>query len=401
MIRALILLASTLLIALSPAVQATDILIADDDFNKFLSKAKPGDIFSIYPGRYKVTRTIKLAANGTKEAPITIRPSKAGKVVIEVDTQIGFKISGKNWIVEDLDFVGICVTHSTCEHAMQIVGNADGAIIRNNSMVDFNSAIKGNGDLTDNRQYFPDHVLIEKNKIYNRTPRQTRTPVTPIDVVGGRFWTIRENFIADFQKLEGNQISMAGFLKGNSDNGLIEKNLVICEWKHKGGIRLGLSLGGGGTTNPQFCQGRSCKIEHYKGTIRSNVIMNCPADVGLYLNDAANTTVVNNTIINTLGIDVRFNGSFATIANNIVHGRIKERDGGRYRGYNNIVEEDLADIFPRAAFNDFTPKDMSSLKDAAFGFEGIDFCTGKPQEDWVGAFAYPMACSIADFLPSP
>lgn len=401
MIRALILLASTLLIAISPATRATDILITDDNFNKFLSKARPGDVFSIYPGRYRITKSAKLEANGTKDLPIIIAPSRAGKVVIEVDTEIGFKITGANWIVENLEFVGVCEKHGTCEHAMQIVGKADGTIVRNNSMIDFNAAIKGNGTIIDNRQYFPDNVLIEKNKIYNRTPRQTRNPVVPIDVVGGRFWIIRENFLADFQKVQGNGVSMAAFLKGNSDNGLFERNLVMCEWKHKGGVRLGLSLGGGGTTNPKFCQGHSCKIEHYKGTIRSNVIMNCPSDVGLYLNDAANTTVVNNTIINTLGIDVRFNGSFATIANNIVHGRIKERDGGRFRGYNNIVEEDLADIFPQAALNDLTPADKDDLKDAAFGFEGVDFCTGNPQEDWVGAFAYPMACSIADFLPSP
>jgi hypothetical protein len=32
---------------------------------------------------------------------------------------------------------------------------------------------------------------------------------------------------------------------------MIEQNLVVCEWCHSGGVRLGLSLGGG--TGKRFC----------------------------------------------------------------------------------------------------------------------------------------------------
>lgn len=383
---------------LGVAAHAEGVLIHNDNFGKAFKDAKPGDVFTIYPGIYHLTNIQHAEANGTKENPIILRPHEGGKVVIEVESKIGIKISGAHWIIEDLEFRGICEKHGKCEHALQIVSHADGTIVRNNRFIDFNAAIKGNGEVIDNRQYFPDDVLIEKNVIYNEVPRHTANPVTPIDVVGGRRWIIRENFIADFQKALGNKVSMAAFLKGNSDHGLFERNLIVCEWRHRGGIRLGLSFGGGGTSNPKYCQGRSCKIEHYKGTIRSNIIMNCPKDVGIYLNNAASTTITNNTIINTAGIDARFNGTFATIANNIVHGRIKDRDGGRHREMNNIVEANLADIFPRAAYYDLTPEDLDDLMKAARGFEGVDFCSGQPQEQWIGAMAYPPKCEIQDRL---
>ncbi|WP_417448916.1 chondroitinase-B domain-containing protein [Kordiimonas sp.] len=377
-------------------VYADEILMADDDFNKFVSQAKPGDVFAVYPGIYRLPRTINLEASGTDGAPITIRPSSAGKVTIEVPVTIGFKVLGSNWIIEGLDFVGVCENDNACEHAIQVLGRADNLKIINNRMIDFNSAIKGNGQIIEEKQYFPDNVQIEDNHIYNRRPRNTGNPVTPIDVVGGRFWQIKHNFIADFAKGGGNNISYAAFLKGNSDNGIFERNLVICEWRHQGGVRLGLSLGGGGTSNPKFCQGRSCKIEHYKGTISSNVIMNCPADVGIYLNNAANTRVINNTILNTAGIDVRFSGSFALIANNIIEGRIKGRDKGRYRELNNIVERDLDHFFPGQLKYDLSPLEPEELMRAAKGQGGVDFCTGQPQETWVGAFSSPLSCRLSE-----
>ncbi|WP_417457105.1 chondroitinase-B domain-containing protein [Kordiimonas sp.] len=385
------------LLGSSPAF-ADEILIADDDFNKFIKNAQAGDVFAVYPGIYRLPATVLLEASGTAENPITIRPSAAGKVVIEVPRAIGFKVIGEHWIIEGLEFVGVCGNDGDCEHAFQIVGTADHTTVRNNRLIDFNAAIKGNGQIIDEQQYFPDHVLIEGNQIFNRRPRRTSNPVTTIDVVGGRYWSVIDNFIADFQKDGGNTVSYAAFLKGNSDNGLFERNLVICEWRHQGGTRLGLSLGGGGTTDPRFCQGRSCKIQHYKGTLKSNVIMNCPADVGVYLNNAASTRMVNNTIINTKGVDVRFSGSFALMANNIIEGRINGRDNGRFREVNNIVERDLSELFPGKNNFDLSPYEPEELMRAARGYEGVDFCTGKPQEAWVGAFVEPAQCTIQQKL---
>ncbi|MCJ9430594.1 right-handed parallel beta-helix repeat-containing protein [Kordiimonas marina] len=384
---------------LSTAARADGVLIFSNDFNRYLSTAKPGDVFTVAPGVYQLKRSAKLMASGTREEPIIIRPADpTKKTTILVDTTIGFAVTGAHWIIEGFDIIGICDNDSQCEHAFHITGHADDTVIRNNRLIDFNAAIKGNGIVEGGQQYFPDRVIIEHNQIYNRRPRETRNPVAPLDVVGGRFWTVRQNFIADFEKAGGNHISYAGFLKGNSDNGLFERNLVVCEWRFKGGIRLGLSFGGGGTTNPQFCQGHSCALQHYKGVMRSNIIMNCPADVGVYLNNAANTIMVNNTILNTKGVDVRFNGSFALFANNIIEGRIKSRDDGNFREEHDLVEESLSDTFPNLARFDLTPADPDDVEGAAHGYNGVDFCTGQIQEDAKGAMAVPSKCSVQAIL---
>ena len=62
--------------------------------------------------------------------------------------------------------------------------------------------------------------------------------------------------------------------------------------------------------------------------MRNNIIINCPTDVGIYLNEAQAVRIYNNTIFDTTGIDVRFAASSAELRNNILSGQIRERDGG-------------------------------------------------------------------------
>src|SRR3546814_13320650 len=86
--------------------------------------------------------------------------------------------------------------------------------------------------------------------------------------------------------------------------------VVRCEWREHGGIRIGFSFGGGGPAQ-RFCRNYSCTNEHYDGVARSKVIMDCPNDVGIYLNKSKGTLIHNNALINTRGIDVRFAGTSA------------------------------------------------------------------------------------------
>src|SRR3546814_20522345 len=66
--------------------------------------------------------------------------------------------------------------------------------------------------------------------------------------------------------------------------------------------------------------------------------MDCPNDVGIYLNKSKGTLIHNNALINTRGIDVRFAGTSALIVNNVIDGRILARSGGQYSQSNNIVD---------------------------------------------------------------
>src|SRR3546814_1781609 len=93
-------------------------------------------------------------------------------------------------------------------------------------------------------------------------------------------------------------------------------------------IRIGFSFGGGGTAQ-RFCRNNSCTNEHYDGVARSNVIMDCPNDVGIYLNKSKGTLIHNNALINTRGIDVRYEGTSDLIVNKVINGRRLARKIGR------------------------------------------------------------------------
>jgi hypothetical protein len=310
------------------AIEVADV----EHLRQALHDAAAGDVITLLPGTYRGPGRIVLAAAGSPDRPIVVRAARLGEVLIETDATETFVVTAPDWIFENLDIVGTCRNDADCEHAFHIAGGASRTIIRHNRLRNFNAAIKGNGLNGD----FPADVLIADNRFVNDAPRQTNSPVTVIDLDGGRHWVVRENFIADFAKASGG-VSFGAFMKANSRDGVFERNLVICEWKSRGGTRIGLSFGGGGGETPAICDGGDCSVKHTNGIIRNNIIMNCPEDVGIYVNTSPGTRIYNNTLYDTFGIDVRFPQSSADIRNNIIAGGIKVRDGARVTSGSNLT----------------------------------------------------------------
>lgn len=317
-----------------------------------LNRAVAGTTIILMPGQYNFSqKKIRLKNPGLPGKPIVVKAEKFGNVTINLDSLEGFYIDQPYWVFSNLIFNGICSEHYQCEHAMHIVGDADHLKIINNRFVDFNAHIKSNGE----RGKFPDKAQIFGNDFYNTTLRYTSAPITPIDIVGGDGWQIVDNFIADFARSGGGQqVTYGAFLKGAGTNGRIEGNLVNCNWKVPYNsildIRIGLSLGGGGT-NKSSCQDRSCEFEHQGGVINENILLNCSNDVAIYLNKASNAKVTNNILLNSLGIDVRYQISSASINGNLMHGRVKGRDGAVVSARENTIlsfseEVDLKQVMP-------------------------------------------------------
>ena len=303
---------------------------------------KPGETIQIMPGTYDIRqRYIQIYQQGQPSAPITLRSAQLGLVKINFNTSEGFHIHAPFWIFENLEIQGKCSQHGFCEHAFHVVGNGHSLVIRNNKIYDFNSPIKVNGLNINGKRTFPNYGLIEKNSIYNTSARNTNNPVNLININGADHWVVRSNLISDFSKLGGNGVSHGAFMKGNSNYGIFENNLIICEHTLPAdkGTRIGLSFGGGGT-GKQYCRNQDCSSEHTNGTVRNNIILNCSHDVGIYLNKSKNTQIYNNLLFNNLGVDIRFNTSTANIYNNIISGRLKNRDGGSYEANNNIIDQD-------------------------------------------------------------
>ena len=394
----------------TPALAATTHQVSTaQELRDAVAQANPGDSIVLADGTYRLDGKLRIDRPGTQSEPIRIEAANLHQALIEVNTVEGISWSAAHWHMEGLRFKGVCANPGDCEHALHIVADADGIVIRHNVFEDFNAQIKGNGVKQDDGSFLmPDDVLIEANEFFDNTIRPTGAPVTKIDIVGGNRWTIWGNFIHDFAKGGGNNISYAAFLKGKSTDGIFERNLVVCEALHTGHVRLGLSFGGGGTGD-QFCPGNTCTPEHSNGIMRNNIIAKCPKDVGIYLNESANTLIEHNTLYDNSGIDVRFESSSATLRHNLMTGRIRERNGGTITAsegnLDQLSNQDFAAFFLDPANLDFTLVNGAMFVDKALGMTTTDDFCGQLREPGamdIGAVEYltDTPCDTSTLPPS-
>ena len=83
------------------------------------------------------------------------------------------------------------------------------------------------------------------------------------------------------------------------------------------------------------CRDQKCITEQSGGLIQSNLIQSC-SDDGIYINRAAASTILHNTLIDTAGISVRFVESGAEVRDNLVDGFIRSRDGASLHDADNF-----------------------------------------------------------------
>jgi hypothetical protein len=385
--------------ALAPRVAAAlPVTVTDGaELRAAVEGAAAGDVITLAPGTYDVTGNLSAAAVGTAAAPITVRAAALGEAFLRFDALEGFHVTAPYWVFENLDIQGVCALDDDCEHAFHVTGAADWTVIRGCRLHDFNAMIKGNGTPSGpgGAYVWPDDVRVEGNELFDAAPRDTANPVTPIDVVGGRRWILRANFIHDHAKALGDNISYAAFLKGNSRDGLIERNLVWCEMLHTGLVRLGLSFGGGGTSPDSICEDGTCTPEHQGGTMRNNIVVHCPADVGIYVNEGLNVGVYNNTLYDTTGLDVRFAATVADVRNNLLMGAVRLRDGATATLGSNLeglTAADFAAWFAAPAAADFGLTDGTAFVDLGETLAAVpdDYCANLRDDGLndVGAVEY-------------
>lgn len=313
---------------------AVVMVASGEEARKAIDQASPGDIITFMPGTYRFAGQGYIAAKqaGTPAAGITVRAERPGTVFLEFNLGEGFLVSAPYWTFENLHIRGVCRQHSYCEHAFHVVAKASHFVARNNTIVDFNAHFKINSQ----DGFIPDEGLIESNTLTNDGVRQTDQPVTPIDLVAASHWVIRSNLITDFIKMQSDQVSYGAFAKGAGFGNRFERNIILCEYRLHGypGQRVGLSLGGGGTGR-QYCRDKRCITEQDGGIIQSNLIASC-SDEGIYINRAATSKIVYNTLIDTAGIMVRYAESSADVEANIVDGRIRSSEGALLRASDNL-----------------------------------------------------------------
>ena len=321
--------------AAGPEPAGRPVLVASaDEARRSFAAAMPGDVITFLPGRYRFTGSAPPAARaGAEGAPIVVRAAQPGTVTLEMDTGEGFLVTAPWWTFENLSLVGVCQRDADCEHAFHVVGRGAHFTALNNTVTGFNAHFKINGM----GGLFPDAGRLEANTLTNAAPRRTSNPVTPVDMVAASGWTIRRNLIADFIKAEGDGISYGAFAKGGGANNLFEQNAVVCELRLRGhpGQRVGLSLGGGGT-GKQYCRDSRCITEQDGSEVRANLVTAC-SDAGIYLNRAAGSKVLFNTVLDTAGIQARYPETSARFDGNLVDGAIHGRNDAVLHLGDNLV----------------------------------------------------------------
>ena len=322
------------LTALPPAGGSTTVLVGSAvELTDAIRRAQPGDVITLLPGTYRFAGpSIPVNRPGRESSPITVRAETPGAARLEFNILEGFHVTAPWWVFENLHIQGVCTDHSDCEHAFHVVGKGSHFVARNNTILNFNAHFKINGEGAQ-----PDNGLIIGNVLRNTAVRATSNPVTPIDLVGASNWTVRGNLIADFVKGQGDGISYGAFAKGAGGNNRFVANTVVCEHllRDARGQRVGLSLGGGGTS-PGACRDGRCVVEQEGSLIESNLIADC-SDAGIYLNRAAQSRLRHNTLLDTGGILLRFLETSADLDGNLVDGAVQVADGAILRKGDNRV----------------------------------------------------------------
>ncbi len=329
-----------LLLVSSTSVAAVKNVSNVSQLQSALASAQPGDEIVLANGTYAVSANLSCSAEGTAAQPITVRAANRHQARIQFNAQEGFKVSGRHWVFDGLDVEGACTQDPSCEHAFHVTGHAEGFVLRNSRLRDFNAQLKVNATQNSSGVYeLPHRGLVERNEVYDTRARNTTTPVTKLNIDTGDDWVVRDNYIHDFARTGG--ISYGAFMKSGGRRGVFERNLVICTKDAPGGYtRIGLSFGGGGTGSafcaPAFDAGVPCDPEHTDGVLRNNVIINC-SNVGIYLNKAANTQVLFNTLIQTTGVDFRYPSSTGAAHGNVLSSVVRVREGGSFDAGTNLV----------------------------------------------------------------
>jgi len=384
--------------AAGAAAPGNAVLVASaDDARRAFGAAMPGQVITFLPGRYRFTASVPQASRaGAEGAPIVVRAAQPGSVTIELDAGEGFLVSAPWWTFENLAIRGVCRLDADCEHAFHVVGQARHFVARNNTITDFNAHFKINGV---GRQ-FPDNGRLEANTLTNAAPRRTANPVTPVDLVGASGWIIRRNFVADFIKAEGDRISYGAFAKGGGTDNLFEHNALVCELRLRGhpGQRVGLSLGGGGTGRA-YCRDNRCITEQENSELRGNLVASC-SDAGIYLNRAARSKIVHNSVIDTAGVQARYPETSAQFDGNLVDGAIHGSNDAVLRLGQNLVASGAyayAGQHPvRARYRDPQALDFGWNAQAPrtlVSAPGLDLCgTARAQAPAYGAIESFVAC---------
>jgi parallel beta-helix repeat protein len=328
------------MLALAP-VSAREVAVRDSaTLAAAIADARPGDDIVLANGFYPIRHKLRAMAAG----PVTVRADQKDGAHILSSGLIAFEVTAPGWHFANLDIRGVCADDTICEHAFHVVGRADGFQLTGSRLVDFNAQIKVNADPAHN---LPANGLIDDNIFFDSHPRHTDNPVAPVNIDNALSWVVRGNLVHDFQKDGTGEGSYGIFVKGGSQNPIIERNIIICASDAPPlGEMVGLSFGAHGMDAnlcpPYWDSNRPCAPEVTAGIMRNNIVRNCTGD-GIYLNKSAKSQILFNTLERTAGIEFRYPASTGVARGNLAAG-IGATEGGHFTDGGNAPPPPWPDV---------------------------------------------------------
>ena len=236
-----------------------------------------------------------------------------------------FNVAASSFVVRDMTL------RSVSQHAIQLQPGVDAVVIQNLHILD-------TGEQMIKIAYDPlDLSSTSDNGIVDNCLLEYSAGIGPQWYIGGidahnsRNWIVRHNTFRGIRSPGANVAEHAIHFWSGADNTLVERNTIInCD---RG---IGFGLGDRG---------------HNGGTIRNNMIYHDSsegfADVGIALETAVNTRVVNNTIFQQHSypnaIEYRFGATTGVmIANNLTNRRITQRDGASATVSSNVTTAEMS-----------------------------------------------------------
>jgi hypothetical protein len=261
---------------------------------------RAGDTLTIAPGEYYVGTNLTVANSGTENAYIVIRALQKGTATLRASSGDQMVLINKRYLVfENLTFNG-----GLCAHCVHIQSGAGHLIFRNCIMYGTNDKAVKNSALTNAAVDDPgwqDYQLYENCEGYGGNSVASGM----LNINGPDYLTVRGCYIHDYS----GSAYFAAFIKAGGANAIFENNLVK-------NVKVGISFGGG-LTGAQWH--RRGEIEALNGIARNNVVVNA-SDKGLHCNKAQMCRFLNNTLVNTTGIQNQNSSVSIQAINNIIMG---------------------------------------------------------------------------------
>lgn len=372
-----------------------------------IGSALAGDAITLDDGTYRLNSNVIVSRAGTPTAKIFVTARNPGMARIEHCNVEGFKVTASDWVFENLEFRGVCRGGGAQNaHAFHVTGAGHRLIIRNSTIVDFQSHVKLNQESPGGVQTWPNDNWYINNVWKHTSPMTGTDPKNVLNVDGGLRHVIRGNVFADIATANSNQHQSAIYPKAGVKGAIIENNMVVCNKHVTSGNSIRAIFTGDQSGSGGICDG-SCTNQN--NVYRNNIVLKCQGagnSGGFVISNEETSVYLHNTLHdvkwNQYGSNVPGPNSFES---NLMYRAWLFGGTPRPTEANNLTPDasGMASIFVNPDAGNFALKDGALIRSKVQRSDKAphDFCgNARSAQTDIGAidYSHPKAAECVDFI---